>query len=189
MTANTQSWVSGGGRLFVTDMAYDYVAQAFPANITWQGPSGTPQPVDGANVGCAPAGADGGSAHAVEYPATIDDAPLGAWLAMQSLASGSPPVASIQGYYQPWSAIASLPSTTRLIADGTMPIDLTYSTTDCNAPAMTDVPLTTEFNVSTCGRVVFSSFHTYTGTGASSAAANEKIMEYLIFAAAQCSNG
>ena len=42
MTANTQSWVAGGGRLFVTDTAYDYVAQAFPASITWQGASGIP---------------------------------------------------------------------------------------------------------------------------------------------------
>jgi hypothetical protein len=190
MTANTQAWVSGGGRLFVTDTAYDYVAQAFPAAVTWQGPSTTtPQPVDGANVGCAPAGADGGSAHAVEYPATIDDPSLGAWLTMQSLAKGSPPVASIQGYYEPWSAIASLASTTGLIVDGTMPIDPTYSSTNCKAPTPTDVPLTTEFDVSTCGRVVFSSFHTYTGSGASSAAANEKIMEYLIFAAAECDNG
>ena len=55
---------------------------------------------------------------------------------MQSLATGSPPVASIQGYYQPWSAISTLASGTKLIADGKMPIDPTYSTTDCKTPTV-----------------------------------------------------
>ncbi len=54
MTANTQAWVANGGRLFVTDTAYDYVAQAFPPDITWEGTAGTPQPIDAANIGCAP---------------------------------------------------------------------------------------------------------------------------------------
>jgi hypothetical protein len=185
MTANTQSWVTAGGRLFATDTAYDYVAQAFPSAITWEGASGSPQqPVDGANVGCAPAASDGGSAHAVEYPATIDDTSLATWLEAQSLASGSPAIAQIQGFYEPWSAIASLPSTTKLIAEGTMPLDTTYATTACKSPVDKDIPLTAEFNVSSCGRVVFSSFHTY--AAASSSAANEKIMEYLIFAVANC---
>jgi hypothetical protein len=38
--------------------------------------------------------------------------------------------------------------------------------------------------VPSCGRVIFSSYHTYNGTGAT--AANQKIMEYLIFDAAYC---
>jgi hypothetical protein len=67
-----------------------------------------------------------------------------------------------------------------------MPINPNYATGKCAAPQEVDVPLTTEFSVAGCGRVVFSSFHTYTGTGASASAANEKIMEYLIFAVAQC---
>lgn len=186
MTANTQNWVGGGGRLFVTDTAYDYIAQAFPAAVTWAGAAGTPQPVDGANIGCAPAGPGGESAHAVSYPVRIDDSSLGAWLTGRGLASGTPATASIQGFYQPWSTIELLGPGASLIADGTMPTDPTYATTKCAAPASSDVPLTAEFNVSACGRVLFSSFHTYTGTGTSAMAANEKIMEYLIFAAAAC---
>jgi hypothetical protein len=186
MTANTESWVSGGGRIFVTDTAYDYVAQAFPSDITWAGPTGAPQPVDGANLGCAPDGPGGSSAHAVLYPTTVDDPLLGAWLTLEGVAAGTPPMASIQGFYEPWSTVSSIPSTTSLIIDGVLPIDPTYPTTKCHDPTPTDVPLTTQFEVPTCGRVVFSSFHTYTGTGASSMAANEKVMEYLIFAAAVC---
>ncbi len=186
MTANTEDWVSGGGRIFVTDTAYDYIAQAFPSDITWAGPGGTPQPVDGANIGCAPDGPGDSSPHAVLYTTTVDDSLLGQWLTLEGFASGTPPVASIQGFYQPWSTIQSLPTSSSLIIDGVVPIDPTYPTTFCEAPTETDVPLTTQFEVGTCGRVVFSSFHTYTGTGASSMAANEKIMEYLIFAAAEC---
>ena len=181
MNANTQSWVAGGGRIFVTDTAYDYIAQAFPSNIVWAGPAGTPQPVDGANIGCAPGGTN---AHSTLYSATIDDSSLAVWLKNLGLASGTPAVVSIQGFYQPWSTISSLPASTSLIADAIMPINLT---TSCTSPTMKDVPLTTQFEVPTCGRAVFSSFHTYTGTGVSAMAANEKIMEYLIFAAAVCS--
>lgn len=188
MDANTRSWVAAGGRIFVTDMAYDYIAQAFPTGIEWAGPTataGTPQPVDGANLGCAPGGSAG---HATEYSATIDDPSLASWLKGRGVATGTnPTLANIQGYYQPWATIASLPPSTRLIVDGTMPIDPTYPTTACASPTLKDVPLTTEFDVPTCGRVVFSSFHTYAGSGASSSAANQKIMEYLIFAAAVCS--
>ena len=67
-----------------------------------------------------------------------------------------------------------------------MPIDPTYKTTDCATPTIKDVPLTAEFAVPTCGRVVFSSYHTYSSGGAGGTAANEKIMEFLIFAAAVC---
>ncbi len=185
MTSNTQNWVTNGGRIFVTDTAYDYIAQPFPSDITWEGTSGSPQPVDDANIGCAPK-PDGGSAHAVLYPATVDDMKLGAWLELEGVASGSPPVAEVQGFYEPWSAIASLPMTSETIIDAKMPIDPTFSSTGCSSPTTSDLPLTTQFEVGGCGRVVFSSFHTYTGTGATSQAANEKIMEYLIFAVAQC---
>jgi hypothetical protein len=186
MTANTQSWVAGGGRIFVTDTAYDYIAQAFPAAVTWEGKAGTPQPVDSANIGCAPAGPGGSSAHDVLYNVTIDDPTLAAWLGVEKVIPVGSTAAEVDGYYEPWSAIASLPMSSTLIADGTMPIDPTYSTTSCANPTMKDLPLTAEFAVPTCGRVVFSSYHTYNGTGAGSPAANEKIMEYLIFAAAVC---
>jgi hypothetical protein len=189
MTMNTQSWVQNGGRMFVTDTAYDYIAQAFPGGITWFGASGSPQPVDAANEGCAPAPSGGGSAHTVPYTVTVDDALLAQWLqvgvhVLPPLAP-SPPTVSIEGFYQPWSVIASLPPGATLIANGTMPIDPTLPTTNCASPTMMNVPLTAEFDVPTCGRVVFSSYHTYSA-GGNAAIAQEKIMEYLIFAAAFC---
>ena len=183
MNTNTQNWVAAGGRIFVTDTAYDYIAQPFPSYVTWAGTGGSPQPVDTALNGCAPAGPGGESAHAVQYPTNIDDATLTAWLKVVGFSSA--PSVQIQGYYQPWAAIASLSPGANMIANGTMPIDPTGPTTCSSNTA--NLPLTTEFDVPTCGRAVFSSFHTYTGTGASAATANLKIMEYLIFAAATCS--
>ena len=184
MTTNTKSWVGAGGRLFVTDTAYDYIAQAFPPDITWAGAAGAPQPVDGANVGCAPA-AGTTSAHAVPYTITVDDPTLSAWLKVV----GFPAPVTVQGFYEPWSTMSSLATTSTLIANGTMPIDPKITGGACTTAntTMTNVPLTAEFDVPTCGRVIFSSYHTYTGTGASATAANQKIMEYLIFDAAYCS--
>ncbi len=185
MSSNTQSWVTGGGRMFVTDLSYDYISQAFPTEITWAGHQANPWPIDGADIGCAPPGS-GTAAHSALYNTTIDDPSLAQWLTDLGLASGNPSVAKVQGYYQPWATISSVGAGTTTIADGTMPIDPSYASGKCAAPQQVDVPLTTEFSVAGCGRVVFSSFHTYTGTGASASAANEKIMEYLIFAVAQC---
>jgi len=189
MTTSTQNWVNGGGRLFVTDTAYDYIAQAFPSDMTWYGQAGSPQPIDSANVGCAPDGPGGSSAHTVEYTTTIADSQLAAWLQVENIIPTPPPVpatALVEGYYEPWSAVKSVPMSTQVIANGTMPIDPTYPSTQCGNPTQTNLPLTTQFDVASCGRVMFSSFHTYTGT-TSATVANEKIMEFLIFAAAVCS--
>ncbi len=189
MTTNTQTWAGGGGRMFVTDTSYDYIGQPFPAAIPWQKETGTTAGgIDGANVGCAPAPTGGGSAHAVSYPVTIDEATLAAWLKLPAIGFPTSPNVQIQGFYEPWSTMATFPmaSTTTEIAHGTMPLDLSYSSTMCASPAMTSVPLTAEFDVGHCGRMVFSSYHTYSGTGASASAANAKIMEFLIFGAATC---
>jgi hypothetical protein len=185
MSTNTQNWVASGGRLFVTDTAYDYIAQAFPAPITWAGPGGSPQPVDGANIGCAP----GASPHTVLYPTTINDPTLAAWLKLPAIGFPNSPNVETLGFYQPWSMMQSLAPATELIATGTsMPIDPTYNATKCATPTMSpNVPLTAQFDVPSCGRVIFSSYHTASGNNATSA--NEKIMEFLIFAAAVCHSG
>jgi hypothetical protein len=184
LSANTKSWVNNGGRIFVTDTAYDYIAQPFPSDITWAGPTGAPQPVDGANIGCAPPNNTTGPS--TLYPVTVDDTLLAAWLKVVGFAAS--PNVQVQGFYTPWSAISSITATTDLITSGTMPVDPTYGKTFCATPTMQNLPLTAQFDVGGCGRVVFSSYHTYTGTGQNATAANQKIMEYLIFGAASCVN-
>ena len=167
-----------------TDMAYDYLAQAFPTALTWAGPAGSPQPVDGANRGCSPPNNTTGPE--TSYGITVDDPTLASWLKIVGYPTS--PSVTVEGFYTPWSLISSLPATTTLIANGTVPVDLVGSSPSCTTPTMTmkNVPLTAQFDVPTCGRAVFSSYHTYTGAGATSSSAQEKIMEYLIFDAAAC---
>ncbi len=162
LAANAASFVTAGGRMFVTDMSYDWVAQAFPSAVTWMGPAGSPQPVDGANVGV------GGT-----YNGNVDDTGLLAWLKDFGIAS---PV-SIQGFLNPWSVQASLPKTSTLIVDGTV----SYT------GGSSDVPLTTEFDVSSCGRVIYSSYHTAGGNVTpGNLLPQERILEYLMFEVATC---
>jgi hypothetical protein len=180
MTANTQAWAAAGGRLYAADTAYDYVGQAFPAAIAFAGPGGSPQPVDGAEVGCAP----GASPHAVQYTTTIDDPLVAAWLTAEAVLPSptpSPATVPIAGYYQPWSVMSSLGASTSLLADATMPIDPTIT---CTTPVMMDVPLAAQFDVPTCGRVAYTSFHSYVaGT-----VAQAKLIEYMLFGLEACHN-
>ncbi|HEY8041876.1 MAG TPA: hypothetical protein VIF15_18860 [Polyangiaceae bacterium] len=167
LSSNVSSFVTSGGRLFATDMSYDYVAQAFPSAITWQGPTGAPQPVDGANVGAA------GS-----YNGNVDDPSLKAW--MTGLGVPTSPV-PLQGFLNPWSVQASLPKTSTLIVDGTV------SYTGAGGATSGDVPLTSQFDVSACGRVVYSSYHTAGGTVTpGNLLPQERILEYLVFEVGSC---
>ena len=164
IASNTANFVTAGGRLFATDMSYDYVAEAFPSQITWMGPSGSPQPVDGANVGVAGT-----------YTGNVDDPQLAAWLNKLGATTGN--TVSLQGFLNPWSVQASLPKTSRLIVDGTV----SYT------GGSSDVPLTTEFDVSSCGRVIYSSYHTAGGTVTpGNLLPQERILEYLMFEVATC---
>ncbi len=162
IASNINTFVTGGGRVFATDMSYDYVAQAFPSDITWMGPSGSPQPVAGANVGV------GGT-----YTGTVDDANLLAWLQKLGVVTGS--TLPLQGFLNPWSVQSSIPMTSTLIVDGAV----TYT------GGASDVPLTTTFDVSTCGRVIYSSYHTAGGTP-TSLLPQERILEYLMLEVGSC---
>ena len=168
LKTNLAGFVTRGGRVFATDMSYDYVAQAFPADVTWMGPSGAPPPVDGANVGV------GGS-----YSGTVDVPALKAWLTARGV--NTTPTVPITGFLNPWSVQASLPSTSTLVVNGTVKYTV-------NGTATTgDVPLTSEFDPGHCGRVIYSSYHTASGTiDPRNLKPQERILEYLMFDVATC---
>ncbi len=162
LAANAAAFVTAGGRMFATDMSYDWVAQSFPSAITWMGAAGSPQPVGGANVGAAGT-----------YNGNVDDPGLLAWLKNFSIAN---PV-SLQGFLNPWSVQSSLPKTSTEIVDGTVSYE----------GGSGDVPLTTQFDVSSCGRVVYSSYHTAGGNvTAGNLLPQERILEYLMFEVGSC---
>jgi hypothetical protein len=172
ITANLTAWVNAGGRLIATDNSYDYVSQAWGADLSWQGPTGSPWPVDGANVGDVPTGGS--------ITATVDDADLTAWLKIVGITTA--PSVPVSGWLHNWSVMSTLPASSTQITDGT--IQYTYPAT--GTPASLDVPLTAEFIKNRCGRVIYSSYHTLSTVTASSLTAQEKILEYLILDVAAC---
>jgi hypothetical protein len=171
-----QDWTAKGGRAFVTDNSYDYVAQAFGAQLGWQGPAAMPWPVDGANVGVATI-----NNMPVMLSAMVDDMDLAAWLKVVGVMSS--PMVTISGLLSKWSVLAGpVPKGTVQITDGTAPFTVN------NMTMMADVPLTTEFLVNTCGKVIYSSYHTLSTVKQNSLSAQERILEYLMLDAAACTH-
>jgi hypothetical protein len=108
----------------------------------------------------------------------VDDPSLKAW--MTGLGVPTSPV-PLQGFLNPWSVQASLPKTSTLIVDGTV------SYTGAGGATSGDVPLTSQFDVSACGRVVYSSYHTAGGTVTpGNLLPQERILEYLVFEVGSC---
>ena len=179
---NLAAWVNKGGRFFATDNSYDYVAQTWPDAITWQGPTGTPWPVGtlaggGANVGVVPASGS--------YAATVDDPDITSWLKLPEIAVTSAPSVSISGWLKPWSVQKSLAATTTRITHGSVQFQYPSGA----ATTTSDLPLTAKFVVNSCGKVVYSSYHTLSSVSASGLTPQERILEYLLLDVASCVNG
>jgi hypothetical protein len=174
ISQNLQSWVGLGGRLFVTDNSYDYLAGAFPQQLSWQGTQAMPWPVDSANVGVG-----GTSAAPATISATVDDMALASWLKVVGVSSS--PMVTVGGILNKWSVMgATLPAGTNRIADGNA------SYTVAGATQTADLPLTTSFEANQCGKVVYSSYHTLSTVNQNQLSAQEKILEYLILDEAAC---
>lgn len=77
IAANLQTWTQHGGRLFVTDNSYDYVAQAFPSGYLNQWsliqslPMTTDDIVDATNAQAYPSATATTPGPAMSYPQTI----------------------------------------------------------------------------------------------------------------------
>ncbi len=179
IAANLASWVNAGGRVFVTDHSYDYVSQAWPDAIIWHGPMRVP-PASweigtlggaGANVGLVPQ-------TGTTYPATVDDTTIVQWLQLPEIGVTSAPSVDVTGWLAPWSVQKALGAGTAQIVHGTVDWDYAGS-----GRTSEDLPLTSQFTVNDCGRVVYSSYHTTTAGGG---AAQERILEYLMLDVASC---
>lgn len=180
--ANLAAWVNKGGRFFATDNSYDYVAQTWPDAITWEGAAGPPWPVGtlagaGANVGVVPSSGS--------YAATVDDPDITAWLKLPEIAVTSAPSVSISGWLKPWSVQKSLATTTTRITHGSVQFQYPSG----SATTTSDLPLTAKFLVNSCGKVVYSSYHTLSSVSASGLTPQERILEYLLLDVASCVNG
>ena len=185
IAANLQTWTQKGGRLFVTDNSYDYVAQAFPNDVSFMNGNST---VDAANVGYGTSGAG------TTYTGVVNDATLATWLAtVGAIPAGSNGV-MLSGYLNKWSVIQSLPMSTSDVVDATNAQAYPSPTATTPGPAMT-YPQTIRFDVAApgtgmaCGRTIYTSYHTLpttTSPDPTQLVPQERILEYLMLEAGAC---
>ena len=134
---NLRSFVDAGGRLYVTDWHYDFIAKTFPGFIDWAG---------GGSAPCS-----GCEKTAYDAPATVDDPALAAWMAAQSL-----PTFTLQRNY---TTIASVNPVETTDAAGVAKTVTPHVWVSGAKAAGKKAPATVSFEHG-CGRVLFSSYHT-----------------------------
>ena len=185
VAANLQTWTQKGGRLFVTDNSYDYIAQAFPNAVTFMNGNAT---VDAANVGYGTSGAG------ATYAGVINDATLATWLSAVGAIPAGTNAVMLTGYLNKWSVIQSLPMSTNDVVDATNAQAYPTPTATTPGPAMS-YPQTIRFDVpaagstQACGRAIYTSYHTLpttTSPDPTQLVPQERILEYLMLEAGAC---
>lgn len=169
-----RDYVTQGGRLYVSDLAYDFVEQVFPAYVDFEGSPGT-----AAASAETPGAAELGESD-ITSEATLDPA-LRSWLGTvtcgsgASCLSGGGTTAHIEGFLGGWAVMvgahASAPSPVRVWVNG--PVTFSGQTTPVNRP------LTVAFSVGT-GRVTYTSYHNEP-FGATGFVPVERILQFLVF--------
>jgi hypothetical protein len=183
---NIQNWLQAGGRLYVSDLAYELLANPFPAGINWApGPSPTPTN-DPAICGV-------GIAAGSSIPGTIDSPALLDWLRATGVTTGTTiPIVELR---DPWGAMDSLPASETTpdsmgIVHGRNIVSGDVSWYPGPTPAAHH-PLTVQVDypgtdLSYCGRVVYSSYHVQSTRTGTSLSPQERVLEWLFFQLTTC---
>jgi hypothetical protein len=138
-----QDWVAAGGKFYVTDYSYDYIRQPWPGYVDW---------VDETT--------DIGSAclsDSYDAPATVDDNGLNAWLGAQGISTFT--------LLQSWTAIDHVNAVPTVDLNGMATVVTPKVWVEGQTGSFGQKPTTISFTRS-CGRVLFSTYHTENGTGA-----------------------
>jgi len=139
--ANLKAFVEAGGRLYVTDWHYDFIARTFPGFIDFAGASQT------ACSGCGHTDYDAA--------ASVTDPALASWMTAQSLGSFT-----LQRNYTGIDGVNATATTDAAGAPKTVTPKVWVSGSKANGPAK---PATVSFEQG-CGRVLFSTYHTEPST-------------------------
>lgn len=161
---NLRAFVERGGRLYVTDQSYDFVEQLYPSSLDFAGGGAglteTPEPINAAEVG-------------PDLPSVrgaIHDETLRAWLSLLGALSGDGTV-TLTHFIDGWALVDAAGTETKVWVDG-----------DAGGAR----PLTISFE-HCCGRVLYTSYHTVEGGGATGPlSAQELILAYLAFEIGAC---
>lgn len=180
VAANIADYVGKGGRLYVTDQAYDYIEQvndlAPYIYFSAGGSMTSPQPIGAAMKG----------SNIDDFDATVADPTLASWLKAAGESNGN--TITVTDLSFGW-----------VLVDAVSLESQTWVHGNTNGA---DRPLSVTFDYNTCGRALFSSYHTrspggsdlyqslpfpqYCASTATSMIAQEKILEYLIFHISAC---
>ena len=168
-TQNLASWAGDGGKLVVTDDSYDFVEQTWPDAIRFEGSvpaMGVPQVWNVGEVGIPTSSLTG----------TVTDGNLASWLGLFPGAINANNQVDLVGFLSDWGVQATVAASTTSIVHGVAAWD----------GGSGDVPLTSEFQVNNCGRVIYSSYHTSNSGTAGTLLPQERILEYLMFEVGSC---
>lgn len=172
--SNIRQYVNDGGKWYIADWSYDWVEQAFPEFIDFEG--------EDTVIGDADM-----SSGEFDTTGHSTDADLSNWL----LAIGDP--ATNIDFIENWDCIQSLGTVPGFDEEGN-PISITPYTwaagpvTRSNSCIAGDAPLTITFPYG-CGKVLFTTYHTVGAMGGESRAnlmTQEKILFYLILEIGLC---
>ncbi|MFI5302989.1 MAG: hypothetical protein ACHREM_33275, partial [Polyangiales bacterium] len=187
IVSNLQAWLKAGGRLYVSDLAYEVVAQSDAADFTWAPGPSTHAIDDPGNSGV-------GIATGTSISANVVDADLLAWLQAIHAVTAPTTTIPIVDLRDPWGALDSI--TTAVDAKG-KPLGTTFVSasvswhegTTAVGPAVH--PLTAQVDIpgasgDRCGRVVFTSYHVQSASSGSGLTPQEHVLEYLFFQLSRC---
>ncbi|HEY8077045.1 MAG TPA: hypothetical protein VIF62_23120, partial [Labilithrix sp.] len=161
--ANMQAFVAAGGKLYVTDWSYEFVRQPFTGYVSWVGETST--------LGSAASGDEWDS------PATAQDQGLSDWLTATGDANFS-----VTGNWTEIAGVNTMPGTD---SKGN-PVDVTPTVWITGTKNGHVRPTTVSFQ-QTCGRVLFSTYHTESGFGGNpDLLAQEKALLYVLLEVSVC---
>ncbi|MBI2344338.1 MAG: hypothetical protein HYV02_08420 [Deltaproteobacteria bacterium] len=196
---NIQSYVNGGGKIYVTDLAYDFIEQAFPEVMDFQDGGDD----DSTTAETADAAQDGTSG--IVSDATVNDTEMRTWLsgrATNTIDSSTSPNSGTCTTTTGGSATALNSDNTIRIGDflpGWAVMDEAYDTSTTvwlqgpvdfssdAGPVLDEVrPLTVSRTIgSNSGKVLYSSYHTAHSCPTAGFWPQERVLQYLVFEVAE----
>ncbi|MBK8013112.1 MAG: hypothetical protein IPK13_17365 [Deltaproteobacteria bacterium] len=160
--AGLRQWVIEGGRLYCTDLSYDFCEQLFPEFVAWEGGtnglSTTPEPGGAAQVGTSM-----DSLHA-----TVLDDNMRAWLDGVGVLADDGSI-EIEGWLGGWAAMVQVGPNSKAWVEGTPTVQ---------GQSLTVRPLTATFAVGK-GAVFVSSYHT-SEDATPEMTPQDRLLQYLI---------
>ncbi|GEM49249.1 hypothetical protein [Deinococcus cellulosilyticus] len=173
-----RQYVQGGGKIYASDLAYDYVEQAFPEHVDFFGSDGTAETV-AEEIGMAEVGNED-----IETQATVDGN-LKAWLQTVTCRTGncvSPDgTVHIEGFAGSWAVInqphPAKKTEVKVWSSGN--VNWTDNRGDEVVKGSGVKPLSVTFPFGN-GKVLYTSYHSEPGTEAG-LTPQERILQYLVF--------